>query len=843
MTVKFAEVHGQGATTPSADYEQGTNTLTISVDNAAATTYANIKTALASTTLNGSASTTLNFAASNPTSSTMTFDPTKDVASATPIAEQEAAGQIHLNDTTTVSLAANAGSTYAGAAGNIGVILKTTGGVDGAALATYAGKTYMVVSLTNGDNATTIANTINNAGLGFTATAASTGANGYSAANDASTAGTATATFAGTHAMDIELTSKLTGQSGNFAYAINVIAGAVSSASFDASGKLTLNLGAADGGNLDTLLATVTGRTGSTMTAATTSGTHAISWYATTVVPSSQTGNLGANLSPASSYAQMAGGVDAQTVAATTSHGAIALNGGGVIQLAANTAGSAGNINVVLAVGTGTATTVSMVNATNMVVSVGTLAGQQTTAAIANAINNANLGVTATEIKAGTWSSTNDRATAATSGALTVLGTGNLNLSLTSNLQGSNGRYAYNINVNNGGGTSVSYDSNGKLTLNIDNTDTETVAQLLNKINTATGASVTAASTTGGATALNTLTLTAGQAAITGNLSGDAETTSSMTSTSGGANAKVVVGAVTNTGTTATTQDFTFMVSGAEGASNYQKFTAGTDLTTIAAWVNQNSDATGVTASTYSDANAKKTYLVFQSSDYGTAASVGVKFAANTPTFTLTNKDGTTNSSGTAAGTDIQGTVNGIKATGAGNTLSVNSSSLVMSMTVNAPTTTNPTPSKIQFTITGGGATFQLGPDVSSTEQTVLGIHGVNSSSVLTSYGRLDQIKSGQDYDLQTDATTAGKIVNSAVTQIATLRGQLGAFQNTTLQTNIDTLTSTLNALTDAHSNVTDADFAAETANLTRAQILVQSGTAVLKIANQAPQNVLSLLQ
>jgi flagellin len=49
--------------------------------------------------------------------------------------------------------------------------------------------------------------------------------------------------------------------------------------------------------------------------------------------------------------------------------------------------------------------------------------------------------------------------------------------------------------------------------------------------------------------------------------------------------------------------------------------------------------------------------------------------------------------------------------------------------------------------------------------------------------------------------------------------------------------------LTDAESQIRDADFAAETAALTRAQILVQSGTVVLQIANQNPQNVLTLLR
>jgi flagellin len=49
--------------------------------------------------------------------------------------------------------------------------------------------------------------------------------------------------------------------------------------------------------------------------------------------------------------------------------------------------------------------------------------------------------------------------------------------------------------------------------------------------------------------------------------------------------------------------------------------------------------------------------------------------------------------------------------------------------------------------------------------------------------------------------------------------------------------------LKEAESSIRDADFAQESANLTRAQILVQSGTNVLSLANQNPQNVLSLLR
>jgi flagellin len=110
--------------------------------------------------------------------------------------------------------------------------------------------------------------------------------------------------------------------------------------------------------------------------------------------------------------------------------------------------------------------------------------------------------------------------------------------------------------------------------------------------------------------------------------------------------------------------------------------------------------------------------------------------------------------------------------------------------------------------------------------------------------GLLYEIASGGGTDLTSgNLTKAAAIVNEALDQITSLSGRLGGFQKETLQTNQATLTSTVTALTNSQSTIQDADFAAETANLTRAQILVQSGTAVLKIANKNPENVLTLLQ
>jgi len=84
--------------------------------------------------------------------------------------------------------------------------------------------------------------------------------------------------------------------------------------------------------------------------------------------------------------------------------------------------------------------------------------------------------------------------------------------------------------------------------------------------------------------------------------------------------------------------------------------------------------------------------------------------------------------------------------------------------------------------------------------------------------------------------------IDSALNQINTTNASLGAYQNR-FQSAVANLQSTSQNLTAARSTVQDADFAAETANETRASVLQQAGVAVLGQANSQPQQVLSLLQ
>ena len=95
------------------------------------------------------------------------------------------------------------------------------------------------------------------------------------------------------------------------------------------------------------------------------------------------------------------------------------------------------------------------------------------------------------------------------------------------------------------------------------------------------------------------------------------------------------------------------------------------------------------------------------------------------------------------------------------------------------------------------------------------------------------------DVDKSNDAINR---VDSALNVISNMRADLGAILNRFTST-MSNLSNVLENITAAHSRIMDADFAAETANITKAQILQQAGISVLAQANSLPQNVLTLLR
>jgi flagellin len=121
-------------------------------------------------------------------------------------------------------------------------------------------------------------------------------------------------------------------------------------------------------------------------------------------------------------------------------------------------------------------------------------------------------------------------------------------------------------------------------------------------------------------------------------------------------------------------------------------------------------------------------------------------------------------------------------------------------------------------------------------------VNAAANNGQLVSGGSLLQKVADLDVTTFSNATNSLKTVDSALAFISGERAKLGALQSR-FETSISSLQITSENLSASRSRIQDADFAAETANLSRAQILQQAGTAMVAQANQIPQGVLSLLK
>ena len=100
----------------------------------------------------------------------------------------------------------------------------------------------------------------------------------------------------------------------------------------------------------------------------------------------------------------------------------------------------------------------------------------------------------------------------------------------------------------------------------------------------------------------------------------------------------------------------------------------------------------------------------------------------------------------------------------------------------------------------------------------------------------------GTNLSSYTNAQAAIGLLDTAINSVSNSRASVGAFQSR-FESAIANLMTTSENLTASRSRIMDADFAEETAKLTRAQVLQQAGVAMLAQANAVPQNVLSLLR
>ncbi len=199
------------------------------------------------------------------------------------------------------------------------------------------------------------------------------------------------------------------------------------------------------------------------------------------------------------------------------------------------------------------------------------------------------------------------------------------------------------------------------------------------------------------------------------------------------------------------------------------------------------------------------------------------------------------------AGLDVQGTFDGDVATGEGRVLTgaigTRAEELQVNYTGNTQTDDGETGEVAgRVAVFQNSLTFQVGGKVGQSETIAL----VNAGSRVLGRGidNASNFQNLRDIDIRTlqGAEDAQRLVDVAQTEVNRNRAELGAFQKNSLEANLRQLRINAEELTNAESVIRDADYAKEISEYTRNNILVQSATAMLGQANQAPQNVLSLL-
>jgi flagellin len=332
------------------------------------------------------------------------------------------------------------------------------------------------------------------------------------------------------------------------------------------------------------------------------------------------------------------------------------------------------------------------------------------------------------------------------------------------------------------------------------------------------------------------------------------------------------LGEASGGGTEAPNASLVLEIAGNEGARQLS-FSSSTSVANIRDAINSFSDVTGVRAVV----SANNTSIRLESTQFGTEEFVslkvidsgGIDTGTDIGVYTLnaTNTQAadpgsrvtfaSLNNGITDFGQDVRATINGIVATTKGTRVSINTDFLDVSINLNYDITGGGSGaaqlgSINAMRILGGGADFQLASRVNIAGKVSLGVSNVaarelgrtdyTTGSGTSTYFLSDMV-GGKDLNvINGDLTAAQKVVDTAIRDVSTLRGRLGAFQQNVIGATIRSVGISLENTTAAESMIRDADFASETAELTRSQILVTSATQILGIANTQPQSALQLL-
>lgn len=246
--------------------------------------------------------------------------------------------------------------------------------------------------------------------------------------------------------------------------------------------------------------------------------------------------------------------------------------------------------------------------------------------------------------------------------------------------------------------------------------------------------------------------------------------------------------------------------------------------------INEYNASTAVTASVNAD-----NQLTLTSDAYG--SNIQISAASNVAAATTSTGIGTTVL--TDSGVDIAGTIGGLSATGRGTVLTGDSGTAIEGLSIS---TTGAAGAHGSVIVTSNPLVFQVGPNKDQTVKIL--INAMSATNLGTGVvGNVFNNLSEIDVTSAEHAQDAIEIIDKAIEQVSAKRGELGAFQKNTLESNTKNLQVSEENLVAAESVIRDTDFAREMAELTKNQILLQSGTAMLVQANQIPQVVLQLLQ
>jgi len=302
-------------------------------------------------------------------------------------------------------------------------------------------------------------------------------------------------------------------------------------------------------------------------------------------------------------------------------------------------------------------------------------------------------------------------------------------------------------------------------------------------------------------------------------------------------------------------------INGAFGTSTIP-YSAGTSAKGLAALVNAQSEKTGVNATARTEVGltglaAGSSYTISLASNNGTTEPATVSF-----TVSALNSDGLSEAAkafnDVAAKTGVTARVsddgkNLVLTNAAGNDIRMlNRSATGQDLTVTLPNSATAITGGNTLTATPAG-TFGGAADLVMTGQLTLDsaksfsatdTNGGAGGFLLANTTTASQLQTVQNMDVGTvdGANRTLAIVDSAIAAISGQRANYGALQSR-FETAIANLNVSSENMSASRSRIQDADFAAETANLSRTQILQQAGTAMVAQANQIPQGVLSLLK